>query len=110
MSTSSSILKYTLSILYFSINEVILGLLAAPAQGPDGGDHRRALQADQHINAEDIAAPLRDDRVHGQRTLAGARVADDQLPLAFADRDHGIDHLAASQQRAPDEIAGGDRW
>jgi hypothetical protein len=49
-------------------------------------------------------------RVHRQRTLAGARVADDQLPLAFADRDHGIDHLAAAEQRAPDEITGGDRW
>src|SRR5207249_1830688 len=44
-------------------------------------------------------ALLIDDGVEGNGGLAGLAVADDQLALAAADRNHGIDRLDASLQR-----------
>ena len=56
---------------------------------------RRTLLADRHINADDVAAFLVDDRVDGDSGLAGLAIADDQLALAAADGDHGVHGLNA---------------
>ena len=96
-----------------------LALAASEAEGGDDrrvegassgfgtpGD-RRALLADSDVDAADLAdgvaglpvGLLVDDRVDGDRGLAGLPVADDQLPLAPADRGHRVDGLDASLQR-----------
>src|SRR5262249_790971 len=46
-----------------------------------------------------VAAALVDDRVDRDRRLPGLAIADDQLPLATADRDHGVDRLDARLER-----------
>ena len=50
----------------------------------------------------DVGVALVDDRVDGDGGLAGLAVADDQLALAAADRDHGVDGLDAGLQRLID--------
>jgi len=82
---------------------------AGTAQGFDGVDHGGAFLADQHIDARDVLAALVDHRIDGERALAGAVVADDQLPLPLADRDQRIDDLVAGIHRLLDEIARDDR-
>ena len=63
------------------------------------GGHGRALLADGDVDADDPGALLIDDGVDRDGGLAGASVADDQLALASADRDHGVDRLDAGLQR-----------
>src|SRR5690606_30095184 len=46
-----------------------------------------------------------DDRVERDRGLAGLAVADDQLALAAADRDHRVDRLEAGLERLVDALA-----
>ena len=53
----------------------------------------------------DVAALLVDDRVDRDRRLAGRAVADDQLALAAADRDHRVDRLDAGLQRLRHRLA-----
>ncbi len=73
---------------------------------PDAGDGGRLL-ADRHVDAADLlvrvaglpVGALVDDRVDGDRGLAGLAVTDDQLALAAADRRHGVDRLDAGLQR-----------
>ena len=48
---------------------------------------------------------LVDDRVDRDGRLAGLAVADDQLTLAAADRDHGVDRLDAGLQRLVHALA-----
>ncbi len=60
----------------------------------DLGDGRLLL-ADDDVDADDALALLVDDRVEGDGRLAGLAVADDQLALPAADRDHGVDRLQA---------------
>ena len=48
---------------------------------------------------------LVEDRVDGDRRLAGAAVADDQLALAAADRDHRVDRLDAGLERLLHRLA-----
>src|SRR5690606_6018190 len=60
---------------------------------------RRLLLADGHVDAVDAQALLVEDRVHRHRRLAGLAVADDQLTLSSADRNHGVDRLDAGLQR-----------
>ena len=62
------------------------------------GDRRRLL-ADRDVDADHVAAALVDDRVDADRGLAGAAVADDQLALAAADRDHRVDRLEPGLER-----------
>src|SRR5690606_21487018 len=65
-------------------------------------DHARDLTralTDRAVDADDVAALLVDDRVECDRRLAGTTVADDQLALAAADRDHRVDRLDAGLQR-----------
>src|SRR5207244_2419194 len=70
-----------------------------------GGDGR-ALLADGDVDAADLLVLvaglpvllLVDDRVDGDRGLAGRTVTDDQLALATADRGHRVDRLDAGRQ------------
>ena len=59
----------------------------------------RALLPDRDVDADHVSPALVDDRVDGDRGLAGRAVADDQLALAAADRDHRVDCLQARLQR-----------
>ena len=61
-------------------------------------DRRRPL-ADRDIDADHVGALLVDDRVDGDRRLAGGAVADDQLPLAAAEGEQGVDHQHAGRDR-----------
>ena len=51
---------------------------------------------------------LADDRVDADRRLAGRSIADDQLALAAADRDHRVDRHDAGLDRLPDRTAADD--
>jgi hypothetical protein len=61
--------------------------------------HRALLLADGHVDADDALALLVDDGVDGDGRLARLAVADQQLALAAADVDHGVDGLDAGLQR-----------
>ena len=61
--------------------------------------HGRALLPDRHVDTDDAGALLVDDRVDRDRGLAGAAVADDELTLSAADRDHRVDRLDTGLQR-----------
>jgi hypothetical protein len=61
----------------------------------DGG----ALLAYGDIDANDVAAFLIDDGVERDGGLAGLAISNDQLALAAADGDHGVDGLDAGLQR-----------
>src|SRR5581483_10382612 len=64
----------------------------------------RALLADRDVDAIDVEAFLIDDRIHRDRGLAGLPVADDQLALAAADRNHRVDRLDPGLQRLADGL------
>ena len=61
--------------------------------------HGGTLLADRDINANHVAALLVDDGVDRNGGLAGLAVADDQLALAAADRNHGVDGFDAGLHR-----------
>ena len=65
----------------------------------------RGLLADGHVDADLVLALLVDDGVDDERRLAGLAVADDELALAAADGDHGVDGLDAGLQRLLDGLA-----
>ena len=65
----------------------------------------RLLLAHRVVDADDVEALLVDDRVDRHRRLARLAVADDQLALAAADRDHRVDCLEAGLQRLLDRLA-----
>ncbi len=67
-------------------------------------DGRHAL-ADRDVDADDVLILVVDDRVDRDRGLAGLAVADDQLALAAADRDHRVDRLQAGLHRLLDALA-----
>src|SRR5260370_5853218 len=79
---------------------------------------RRALLADGHVDASDLALriagrpvlPLVDDRVDGDRGLARLPVTDDQLARAPADRRHRVDRLDARLQRLLHRLAVHHTW
>ncbi len=50
-----------------------------------------------HVDADEVAALLADDGVDGDGRLAGGTVADDELALAAADGDHGVDSFDAGE-------------
>src|SRR5579871_1763682 len=58
-----------------------------------------SLLADGDIDTDHVAALLVDNRVERDRGLSGLPVANDQLALAAADRNHGIDRFDAGLQR-----------
>ena len=67
----------------------------------DGG---HAL-ADRHVHGHHAGVLVVDDRVDRDRRLAGLAVADDELALAAADRDHRVDRLQAGLHRLLDRLA-----
>ena len=67
--------------------------------------HLALLLADGDVHADKIAAPLVDDGVQRNGGLAGGTVADDQLPLAAADGNHGVDGLDAGLHRGIHRLA-----
>src|SRR5262249_6215632 len=64
----------------------------------------RLLLADDDVDADETLALLVDDRVEGDGRLSSLAVADDQLALAAADRDHGVDGLDAGLDRLLDGL------
>ncbi len=70
--------------------------------------HGGRLLADGDVDADDAGALLIDDRVDGDGGLARAAVADDQLALAAADRDHRVDGLEPGLQRLLHRLAHDD--
>src|SRR5207249_11995984 len=66
------------------------------------------LLADRDVHADEARAVLVDDRVDGDGGLAGAAVADDELPLAAPDRDHAVDGLHAGLEGLLHRLAVGD--
>ena len=52
--------------------------------------HRCGLLPNRHVYANDIFTLLVDDRIDSNSGLACLAIADDQLALATANRDHGI--------------------
>src|SRR6185437_277439 len=61
--------------------------------------HRGPLLPDSDVNADDVAAPLVQDGVERDSSLARLPVADDQLALAAADGNHTVDGLETGLQR-----------
>ncbi len=71
---------------------------AFPEGGHHLGDRRRPL-TDGAVHAQHILAALIQDRVDGDRGLAGLAVAENQFALAAPDRHHGIDGFQSGLQR-----------
>ncbi len=79
---------------------------------PDSRDGR-CLLADGYVDAAHLLVDvpgspvglLVDDRVDGDCRLAGLAVTDDQLTLATADRDHGVDSLETGLHRFVHRLA-----
>ena len=70
----------------------------------DLDDGRHPL-ADRDVDADQVLVLVVDDRVDRDRRLAGLAVADDQLALAAADRDHPVDRLQPGLHRLVDRLA-----
>ena len=68
-------------------------------------DHGRHALPDRDVDGDDVLVLVVDDRVDRDRRLAGLAVADDQLALAAADRDHAVDRLQAGLQRLLHRLA-----
>ncbi len=77
-----------------------VGLLEYGCQPHDGG----LALSDGDVDADEVAIPVVDDGVDGDGRLAGPAIADDQLALAAADRDHRIDRLQAGEHRLRDRL------
>ena len=68
--------------------------------------HLGLLLANGDVDAEEVAALLVDDGIDGDGGLAGLAVANDQLALAAADGDHGVDGFDAGLDGGVDALAG----
>ena len=71
--------------------------------------HGGTLLSDRHIDAIDripglVVGALVDDRVDGYGGLAGLTVADDEFPLATANRDHRVDRHDSGLERLGDGL------
>ena len=68
------------------------GIVHGPPAGeiPHQLGNRAGLLADGHVDADHTLALLVEDGVQGDGGLAGLAVADDELPLAPADGEHGV--------------------
>ena len=71
-------------------------------------DRGRAL-ADRDIDANHVRALLADDRIDGDRSLAGGAVADDELALSASERKQGVDDQNAGLDRLGHQRAVDDR-
>ena len=68
-------------------------------------DDRRHPLADRDVDADHVLVAVVDDRVDRDRRLAGLTVADDQLSLATADRDHPVDRHQPGLHRLGHRLA-----
>ena len=68
-------------------------------------DDGRHPLPDRDVDADQVLVLVVDDRVDRDRRLAGLAVADDQLSLAAADRDHPVDRHQAGLDRLLDRLA-----
>ena len=68
-------------------------------------DDRGLALTDRDVDRDHAGVLVVDDRVDRDRRLAGLAVADDQLALATADRDHRVDRLDARLQRLLHRLA-----
>ena len=68
-------------------------------------DHGRHPLADGDVDADQVLVLVVDDRVDRDRRLPGLAVADDQLALAAADRDHPVDRLDPGLHRGVHRLA-----
>src|SRR5262249_31673633 len=66
--------------------------------------NRRPLLPDRTIDADQVIALVVDDGIDGNSGLAGLAVADDQLTLAAADRNHAVDGLQSGSHRLADRL------
>src|SRR5208282_6301346 len=69
-----------------------------------------ALLADRVIDANQVVALVVNDGVEDYGSLAGLAIADDQLALASAYGDHGVDRLQSGGHRLAHGLAGNDSW
>jgi hypothetical protein len=81
------------------VQGVVLG------QGLGQLHHRRHALADRDVDADQVLVAVVDDCVDGDGCLACLTVADDQLALAAADRDHRVDRLEAGLHRLDHALA-----
>src|SRR3989442_516501 len=65
----------------------------------------RSLLPDRDVDANYVLAALIDDRIHRNRSLASLTIADDQLALAAANRNHRIDGFQSRLQRLLHRLA-----
>ena len=84
---------------------MVYSMAPCSSRASDHLGHGGRLLADGHVDADDVLALLVDDGVDGDGGLAGLAVADDELALAAADGDHGVDGLDARLQRLLDRLA-----
>src|SRR5258708_38323200 len=70
----------------------------------DSTDRGRAL-ADRYVDADQVRVLLIDNRIKPDCRLAGGTITDDQLALATANREQGVDDQNPGLQRLGDEIA-----
>ena len=66
---------------------------------------RRTLLPDRVVNTNQVVALAVDDGVERDGGLAGLAVADDQLALAAANRNHAVDGLQPSRHRLAHRLA-----
>ncbi len=69
---------------------------------------RGTLLADGAVDADQVVLRVVDDGVERDGSLAGLAVADDELALAAANRDHAVDGLEASGHGLAHRLAGDD--
>ncbi len=67
-------------------------------------DDGRHPLPDRDVDADQVLVAVVDDRVDRDRRLAGLTVADDQLSLAAADRDHPVDRHQPRLHRLGDRL------
>ena len=78
---------------------------AGLVEDPGDLDHGRHPLADGDVDADQVLVLVVDDRVDRDRRLPGLAVADDQLALAAADRDHPVDRLEPGLHRRVHRLA-----
>ena len=84
---------------------MVYSIAPASCERPHHLRDRRLLLADRVVDADHVLAALVDDRVDRDGGLARLAVADDQLALAAADRDHRVDRLQPGLHRLLDRRA-----
>ncbi|CDN44416.1 hypothetical protein BN871_EV_00020 [Paenibacillus sp. P22] len=81
---------------------------ALAAEGFDNRTNRGLLLTDSDVDANHAVALLIDDRIDRDLRFARLAVADDELALAAADRNHGVDRLDARLHRLEYGFTGHD--